>query len=67
MVRQAEMMLEMDAPVLPVAYEKIYDAWHSKVHGQNPAAYFGSTTSCAGTTAGWRASAAGDFLDVEAS
>jgi peptide/nickel transport system substrate-binding protein len=41
MVRQAEMMLEMDAPVLPVAYEKIYDAWHNKVHGQNPAGYFG--------------------------
>ncbi len=36
-----EMMLENDPPVLPVAYEKIYDAWHNKVHGQNPAGYFG--------------------------
>jgi len=41
LVRQAEMMLENDPPVLPVAYEKIYDAWHNKVHGQNPAGYFG--------------------------
>jgi len=41
MVRQAETILEMDPPLLPVAYEKIYDAWYNKVHGQNPATYFG--------------------------
>jgi peptide/nickel transport system substrate-binding protein len=41
MVRQAEGILEQDPPLLPVAYEKIYDAWHNKVRGQNPAGFFG--------------------------
>ena len=41
LVRQAEGILEQDPPLLPVAYEKIYDAWHTKVHGQNPAGFFG--------------------------
>jgi hypothetical protein len=26
---------------LPIAYEKIYDAWYNKVRGQNPAGFFG--------------------------
>jgi peptide/nickel transport system substrate-binding protein len=41
MVRQAEDMLEKDPPLIPVAYEQIYDAWYNKVHGQNPTPYFG--------------------------
>jgi peptide/nickel transport system substrate-binding protein len=41
MVRQAEMILEQDPPLLPVAYEKIYDAWYNKVRGQNPNTFFG--------------------------
>ncbi len=41
LVRQAEAILEMDPPLLPVSYEKIYDAWHSRVHGQNPSKFFG--------------------------
>ena len=41
MVRQAEGILEMDPPLLPVSYEKIYDAWYNRVHGQNPSTYFG--------------------------
>src|SRR5437773_5547794 len=41
MVRQAEEILEKDPPLLPVSYEKIYDAWHNKVRGQNPSTFFG--------------------------
>jgi len=41
MVRQAEAMLENDPPLIPVAYEQIYDAYYNKVRGQNPASYFG--------------------------
>ena len=41
MVRQAEAILESDPPLLPIAYEKIYDAWHNRVRGQNPATFFG--------------------------
>jgi ABC-type transport system substrate-binding protein len=41
MVRKAEDMLEMDPPLIPVAYEQIYDAWYNKVKGQNPSTYFG--------------------------
>jgi ABC-type transport system substrate-binding protein len=41
MVRQAEDIMEMDPPLIPVAYEQIYDAWYGKVHGQNPTPYFG--------------------------
>jgi peptide/nickel transport system substrate-binding protein len=41
MVRKAEDMLENDPPLIPVAYEQIYDAWYNKVHGQNPSTYFG--------------------------
>jgi peptide/nickel transport system substrate-binding protein len=41
MVRQAEDVLERDPPLIPVAYEQIYDAWYNKVHGQNPSTYFG--------------------------
>ena len=41
MVRQAEDILEQDPPLIPVAYEQIYDAWYNRVHGQNPSKYFG--------------------------
>ena len=41
LVRQAEDILEKDPPLLPVSYEKIYDAWHNKVRGQNPSTFFG--------------------------
>jgi ABC-type oligopeptide transport system substrate-binding subunit len=41
LVRQAEAILEQDPPLLPVAYEKIYDAWYNHVKGVNPARFFG--------------------------
>ena len=41
MIRQAEAILEQDPPLIPVAYEQIYDAWYNKVHGQNPKTFFG--------------------------
>jgi ABC-type transport system substrate-binding protein len=41
MIRQAEDILEQDPPLIPVAYEQIYDAWYNRVHGQNPSKYFG--------------------------
>jgi peptide/nickel transport system substrate-binding protein len=41
MVRKAEEMLESDPPLIPVAYEQIYDAYYNRVHGQNPSTFFG--------------------------
>jgi len=41
MIRQAEDILESDPPLIPVAYERIDDAWYNRVHGQNPTNYFG--------------------------
>jgi len=41
MVQKAEAMLENDPPLIPVAYEQIYDAYYNRVHGQNPSTYFG--------------------------
>ncbi|HYB42232.1 MAG TPA: ABC transporter substrate-binding protein, partial [Candidatus Methylomirabilis sp.] len=41
MIRQAELILEQDPPLIPVAYERIYDAWYNRVHGQNPSKFFG--------------------------
>jgi ABC-type transport system substrate-binding protein len=41
MIRQAEDILENDPPLIPVAYERINDAWYNRVHGQNPTSYFG--------------------------
>jgi ABC-type transport system substrate-binding protein len=40
-IRQAEDILEQDIPLLPVAWEKIYDGWYDYVKGHNPANYFG--------------------------
>jgi peptide/nickel transport system substrate-binding protein len=41
MVHPAEAILGNDPPLIPVAYEKIYDAWDKKVRGQNPNTCFG--------------------------
>jgi peptide/nickel transport system substrate-binding protein len=41
MVRKAEDILENDPPLIPVAYEQIYDGWYNKVKGQNPSTFFG--------------------------
>src|SRR6266403_1264824 len=41
MVRKAEGILEQDPPLIPIAYEQIYDAYYNRVHGQNPSTYFG--------------------------
>jgi len=41
MVRKAEDILENDPPLIPIAYEQIYDAWYNRVHGQNPSTFFG--------------------------
>jgi ABC-type transport system substrate-binding protein len=41
LVRKGEDILENDPPLIPVAYEQIYDAWYNKVKGQNPSTYFG--------------------------
>jgi len=41
MVRQAELIMEQDPPLIPISYETIYDAWYNRVKGQNPATFFG--------------------------
>ena len=41
LIRQAEDIMEQDPPLLPVAWEKIYDGWFDYVKGHNPANYFG--------------------------
>ena len=41
MVRKAEDILEQDPPLIPIAYEQIYDAYYNKVKGQNPSTFFG--------------------------
>src|SRR5712692_8418562 len=41
LVSQAEAIMEQDPPVLPVAWEKINDAWYNYVKGHNPYNYFG--------------------------
>jgi peptide/nickel transport system substrate-binding protein len=41
LVRKAEDILENDPPLIPVAYEQIYDAYFNKVKGQNPSSFFG--------------------------
>jgi len=40
-IRQAEMIMEQDPPVLPVAWEQINDVWYNYVKGHNPKDYFG--------------------------
>ena len=41
LVRQGEDIMEQDPPLLPIAYQKINDAWYNYVKGQNPSNYFG--------------------------
>jgi peptide/nickel transport system substrate-binding protein len=41
LVRQAELIMEQDPPLLPVSWEKIYDGWYSYVKGVNPYHIFG--------------------------
>jgi peptide/nickel transport system substrate-binding protein len=41
LIRQAEDIMEQDPPLLPVAYEKMNDAWYNYVKGQNPTGFFG--------------------------
>lgn len=41
LIRQAENIMEQDPPLLPVAWEKIYDGWFNYVKGHNPYNYFG--------------------------
>jgi peptide/nickel transport system substrate-binding protein len=41
LVRQAELIMEQDPPLLPVSWEKIYDGWYNYVKGVNPFNIFG--------------------------
>jgi peptide/nickel transport system substrate-binding protein len=40
-IREAEMIMEQDPPVLPICWEKINDVWYNYVKGHNPYEYFG--------------------------
>ncbi len=40
-IREAEMIMEQDPPVLPISWEKINDVWYNYVKGHNPYEYFG--------------------------
>jgi ABC-type oligopeptide transport system substrate-binding subunit len=41
LIRQDEMLMEQDPPVLPVAWERINDIYYNYVKGHNPKDYFG--------------------------
>ena len=41
LVRQTEVIMEQEIPVLPVAWERINDVYRDYVKGHNPADYFG--------------------------
>jgi peptide/nickel transport system substrate-binding protein len=41
LIRQAEAIVEQDPPLLPVAWEQVYDGWYRYVKGPDPARYFG--------------------------
>jgi ABC-type transport system substrate-binding protein len=42
LIRQAEAIMEQDPPLLPVAWEKMNDAWYTHVKGHTPKpSYFG--------------------------
>ncbi len=42
MIRQAEAIMEQDPPLLPIAWEKMNDAWYTYVKGHTPKpSYFG--------------------------
>src|SRR5262249_51600693 len=46
LIRQAENIMEQDPPLIPIAYEQIYDAWYNRVHAQNPSKFFGISAGC---------------------
>jgi peptide/nickel transport system substrate-binding protein len=41
LIREAEKIMELDPPVLPVSWEKINDVWYNYVKGHVPYEYFG--------------------------
>lgn len=41
LIRQAEVIMEQDPPVLPVSWKKFNDVWYNYVKGHNPKDYFG--------------------------
>jgi ABC-type oligopeptide transport system substrate-binding subunit len=41
LIREDEMLMEQNPPVLPVAWEQINDAYYNYVKGHNPKDYFG--------------------------
>ena len=41
LIRQAEMIMEEDPPLLPMSWEKINDGWYNYVKGHRPNDYFG--------------------------
>ena len=41
LIRKAEDIMEMDPPLVPVAWENILDIWYNFVKGHNPKDYFG--------------------------
>jgi ABC-type transport system substrate-binding protein len=41
LIRQCEMIMENDPPVLPISWEKIVDVWYNYVKGLNPYEFFG--------------------------
>ncbi len=41
LIRRAEDLMEMDPPLVPVAWENILDVWYNYVKGHNPKDYFG--------------------------
>jgi peptide/nickel transport system substrate-binding protein len=41
LIRRAEDIMEQDPPLVPVAWENIFDVWFNYVKGHNPKDYFG--------------------------
>jgi peptide/nickel transport system substrate-binding protein len=41
MIRRAEDIMELDHPLVPVAWESILDIWFNDVRGHNPKDYIG--------------------------
>jgi peptide/nickel transport system substrate-binding protein len=41
LIRQAEDLMEQNPPLIPIAWEYIFDAWYNSVKGHNPKDYFG--------------------------
>jgi ABC-type transport system substrate-binding protein len=41
LIRRAEVILEKDPPLLPVAWERIHEVWYDYVKGRNPQGSFG--------------------------